>query len=91
MIAALGDAWQLGWRVRVRCIVIGPRPKSRDRTTIYCDTTAELDVKTLVWTRGGLFPLDQLAERLKCPTCGNRRITVVFDIPNQPTARHATK
>ena len=35
----------------------GPRrldraPKSRDHTSVYCDTSAELDMKTLIWTRG---------------------------------------
>jgi hypothetical protein len=47
---------------------------------------AELDMKTLVWTRGEQFPLDQLESRLKCPRCGQRRVTVMFDIPNRPQA-----
>jgi predicted RNA-binding Zn-ribbon protein involved in translation (DUF1610 family) len=46
-------------------------------------------MKTLVWTRGESFPLDQLAARLKCPRCGNRNIQVVFELPNQPKARAA--
>jgi hypothetical protein len=87
-ISTLGEAWRLGWRVRVRCLVFGPAPKSRhDRTTIACECSAELDMKTLVWTRGERFPLDQLGSRLKCPRCGNRNIQVVFDVPNQPKAR----
>jgi hypothetical protein len=32
------------------------------------------------------FPLDQLGSRLKCPRCGSRQVTVVFDVPNQPKA-----
>jgi DNA-directed RNA polymerase subunit RPC12/RpoP len=40
-------------------------------------------MKTLVWTRG---ELDQLESRLKCPRCGSRRVTVVFEIPNRPQA-----
>jgi hypothetical protein len=43
-------------------------------------------MKTLVWTRGDLFPLDQLEGRLKCPRCGSRRVTVVFEIPGRPQA-----
>ena len=58
----LGEAWKLGWRVRVRCLVTGP--KSRDRTGVVCETSADLDMKTLVRTRGKAFPLDQLATRL---------------------------
>ena len=33
---------------------------SPGRKQVQCETTAELDMKTLVWTRGELFPLDQL-------------------------------
>jgi hypothetical protein len=40
-------------------------------------------MKTLVWTRGEQFPLDQLESRLKCPRCWQRRVTVMFDIPNR--------
>jgi hypothetical protein len=47
-------------------------------------------MKTLVWTRGDRFPLDQIASRLKCPRCGNRSITVVFEIPNEPRALSRT-
>jgi hypothetical protein len=76
--------------VKARCLRFGPAPKSRhDRKTVYCDTNTDLDMKTLVWTRGESFPLDQLATRLKCPRCGNRNIQVVFDVPNQPKARAA--
>jgi hypothetical protein len=85
-VETLGEAWKLGWRVRVRCLLVGRKPKTRDRTTVWCDTMTELDMKTLVWTRGELFPLDQLESRLKCPRCGARRVTVIFEIPNQPQA-----
>jgi DNA-directed RNA polymerase subunit RPC12/RpoP len=49
-------------------------------------TSAELDLKTLVWTRGEQFPLDQLGSRLKCPRCGSRRVTLVFENPGRPKA-----
>lgn len=75
-IETLGDAWKLGWRVRARCLVIGPAPKSRHpRFAAYCDTTTELDLKTLVWTRGERFPLDQLADRLRCPSATSCRVS----------------
>ncbi len=44
-----------------------------------CHENAELDLETLVWTRGEGFPLQDLWSRLKCPHCWSRRITVLFD------------
>lgn len=38
---------------------------------------SELDMKTLVWTRGELRPLDR------------RKITLAFEVPNQPNAQAA--
>jgi hypothetical protein len=91
MVKTLGEAWKLGWRIHAKCLVIGPKPKARERTAIYCDTIAELDMKTLVWTRGEHMPLDAMHERLKCPKCGNRKITVFFDAPNQPAQKRAAQ
>jgi hypothetical protein len=39
-------------------------------------------VQTLVYTRGPNFPLSRLESRLMCPSCGNRRVTVVFEPPS---------
>jgi hypothetical protein len=81
-IHTLGEAWRLGWRVRVRCLWGHcPGPSAR---TIECDTSADLDMKTLVWTRGEAFPLDLLESRMRCPRCGSRRVTVLFEVPNEP-------
>jgi hypothetical protein len=57
--------------------------------SIAIDTTAELDMLTLIWTRGEAMALDLLAERLRCPICGNRKIQVFFDIPNRPSVKKA--
>jgi hypothetical protein len=74
----------LGRRARARCFWLAPGPKSgHGRNQVQCETSAELDMRTLVWTRGELFPLDHLESRLKCPRCGSLRVTVVFEIPNQ--------
>jgi hypothetical protein len=90
VVETLGQAWRLGWRARARCLVFAPAPKSRhDRTLVACDTVTDLDMKTLVWTRGERFPLDQLGNRLKCPRCGNRNIQIIFDVPNTPAAKRA--
>ena len=42
----------------------------------------QLDLETLVCTRGLNFPLSRLESRLMCPACGNRRVTVVFEPPS---------
>jgi hypothetical protein len=92
MARTLGEARKLGWRVRVRCYVRGVNPKAGHRNSIVlCDTTAELDMKTLVWTRGEHMPLDDLRERMKCPSRGSRQVTVWFEVPNQPIANRAAE
>jgi hypothetical protein len=92
MVTTLGEAWRLGWRATARCLVTGPPPKSRhDRVAVYCETTTELDMKTLVWTRGEGFPLDQLESRLKCPCCGSRRVKVIFSVPGHPRSQRAAE
>jgi DNA-directed RNA polymerase subunit RPC12/RpoP len=48
---------------------------------------AELDLHTLVWTRGAAFPISQLDSRLKCQLCGSRRIALIFDLPKEPMAK----
>lgn len=79
------EAWRLGWRVRVRWSVFGPHHKRGWRDHVLCDYSAELDMLTLLWTRGNI-PLDNLRLRLRCPKCGNDKIGVYFEIPNNPVA-----
>ena len=66
-----------------------PHHKRGHRDGVRCDTTAELDMLTLIGTRGEVMALDLLPERLRCPICGNRKIQVFFDIPNRPSAKAA--
>ena len=88
----IGEAWKLGWRLTARCLWGTEDPHSRSkRRTIECDTSAELDMKTLVWTRGDNFPLDQLEGRLKCPRCGGRRVKVIFSVPGNPKLQRAAE
>lgn len=85
-ILTLGEAWKPGWRVRARCIWTEPGRKGRTKY-IWCDTTVELDMVTLVWTRGENFPIDMLKDRLRYPKCGRLdSVRVFFDVPNQPNA-----
>src|ERR1019366_3458717 len=70
-IETIGEAHSLGWRVIARCAYSrgdGPSSKS-SRECIY---RKELDMETLVWTRGRTFPLSRLESRLSCPQCGSR-------------------
>ena len=77
-VSTLGEAFSAGWGVRMRCA-------RGDRQGIVkidpCRFEGKLDMETLVCTRGRAFPLAQLASRLMCPNCGERRVHVLFDIP----------
>lgn len=67
-----------GWRVRARCIggLVDYKTSSR-----RCDIFEELDLRNLAWTRGLSCSLSRLESPLKCPRCGNRRISLVFEPP----------
>jgi len=87
-VETLGDAFGAGWRIRVRC-AWGPRDgMKRVRECVY---GAELDLQTLVWTRGRDFPIGRLESRLKCPRCGSRRVTVLFEPPAHRQTVRATR
>jgi hypothetical protein len=77
-VETLGDALSHGWRVRVRC-AWGKLDGMKSIRS--CVEGAELDLHTLVWTRGQDFPLARLESRLKCPRCGSRRVSLLFDVP----------
>jgi hypothetical protein len=49
------------------------------KTIRECFYGRELELETLVWTRGRAFPLHLLASRLKCPACGSARVRVVVE------------
>jgi hypothetical protein len=78
-VETLGVARSLGWRVHMRC-ANGYRQETRFmRECVY---RKQLDLETLVATRGANFPLSRLETRLMCPACGNRRVVVVFEPPS---------
>src|SRR5277367_6686716 len=78
-VETLGVARSLGWKVHMRC-ANGYRQETRSmRKCVY---RKQLDLETLVCTRGPNFPLGRLEGRLMCPACGNRRVTVVFEPPS---------
>jgi hypothetical protein len=67
------------WKVSIRCLDSGKEGLKHRRR---CDFRMELDMPTLVCTRGRDFPLARLADRLRCPRCGCREIGVLFQPPS---------
>jgi hypothetical protein len=80
-VETLGEAMDFSWCVAVRC-AWGPRDGMKHiRECVY---RAELDMQTLVWTRGRDFPLARLESRLKCPRCVSRRVRLAFIPRSEP-------
>src|SRR5262245_24062432 len=46
-----------------------------------CSNQYELDVRTLLWTRGRAFPISMLSSRMRCPKCGAREVSVRLSLP----------
>jgi hypothetical protein len=79
-VETLGEALVHGWRVSVRCG--DGRPESpRSHSSRECSYRKELDMETLVWTRGRAFPVSQLESRLCCPRCGSRYVVLLYQPP----------
>jgi hypothetical protein len=81
MIETLAEARDNGWKITARC---GWGPREGMRRIRECTASIRLDLDTLIWTRGGAFPVSMLEGRLKCPRCGSRRIGLLFDLPASP-------
>jgi hypothetical protein len=77
-VETLKDALSAGWRVHAQCI---DGRVANDRSVAQCRYRAELDLESVVWTRGRSFPVSKLSERMMCPRCGNRRVTLIFEPP----------
>jgi hypothetical protein len=70
-VETLGEALSYRWRVTARC-AHGKRDGMKSiRECVY---NAELDMETLVWTRGRAFPLSRRESRLRCPLCGSHAL-----------------
>jgi DNA-directed RNA polymerase subunit RPC12/RpoP len=69
---------RIGWCIKVRRAYGLPDGMKAQR---LCDYRYELDIETLVWTRGRNFPISRVESRLMCPRCGSRRVVLLFDIP----------
>lgn len=80
-VETLGEAHSLSWRIHARCAE-GKREGMKSRRE--CHYLGELDLLTLVWTRGRGFPLSRLESRMRCPQCGSRDVTLLFTVPTLP-------
>jgi hypothetical protein len=85
-IETLGEAYLHGWRVTVRCSA-GRSDGPKSQSSRECNYRKELDMETLVWTRGRGFPLSRLETRLRCPRCRSRNVVVLYQPPPTATAR----
>jgi hypothetical protein len=64
-VETLRDALAAGWRITARC-AWGKREAMK--TKRECHYTRELDLETMVWTRGPNFPLSSLDGLPDVPT-----------------------
>lgn len=85
-IETLGEAYAASWRLTVRC-AWGPHDGMKRKRE--CVSGAKLDLQTLMWTRGRDFPLSSLEARMKCPSCGSRRVRIMYDVPSTPVRASA--
>jgi len=77
-VETLDEAWNLGCHLTMRCLDNGREGMKNKRE---CGYRRDLELETLVATRGRTFPLADLASRLRCPRCGCRRVAVMFGPP----------
>ncbi|RVQ02036.1 hypothetical protein CN069_14970 [Sinorhizobium meliloti] len=84
MVETIGEAFSEGWQLRARC-AYGNREGMK--SVRRCTWTYDLDMLTLVATRGRDFPMAMLASRLRCPRCGSRAVSVVFMPPSEGDRR----
>lgn len=78
MIATIGEAHDLGWKLAVYCR-FGTREVMK--ALRECTARVEMELETLVWKRGREFPITRLDSRMKCPRCGSRKVLVAFEPP----------
>lgn len=84
-VETIGEAWSLGWRLHVRCASGKGDGLKKHRE---CPYSAELDMDTLMMSKGPSFPLVKLSSPLFCPQCHQTRMRVLFT-PSAETFRAA--
>jgi hypothetical protein len=86
-IETLGDAFTHSVKVWMAC-AWGPQTKGYQRGR-ECQYRKDLDLETLICTRGRDFPMVRLGERVRCPRCGSREVRVVWNFPSNSGAAAA--
>jgi rubredoxin len=79
-IETLGQAFEAGWVAHARC---NGRSRATPKSSRACLYAYELDMTTLLLTRGPSFPLERLPSRLLCPRCGAPNLSVVYFVPSE--------
>ena len=77
-VQTIGEAYQAGWRIHVRCAWGRREAKERARLSRKGragPAHADLDKRRRL-------PAHQLEAWLKCPMCGSRKVSVIFDVPS---------
>jgi len=77
-IETLLDVQRAGGRLYARCLFNG---REGMKTKRACNWRVELDVETMIWTRGRALPVTALWGRLRCPHCGCRQVAVSVSLP----------
>jgi hypothetical protein len=67
-VETLGEACSQGWRVTVRC-ADGRTKSPRSQSSRECRYRRELDMETLVWTRGRAFALGGWRAAVRIARC----------------------
>lgn len=85
-IETLGDVYTHGARLRMRCA----KPRREGLKSVRaCDFKYDLDVVTMLATRGRDFPISMLSSRVRCPRCGWSPGIVMVVFPSNPMRRAA--
>ena len=82
MVETLGEAWDRGWKLRIS------KPRGQGAAMKDALALARLS-ETIVWTHGREYPIARLAQRLKCPRCSSRVVSIQFIVPAEPASAPA--
>lgn len=83
-IETLGQAYDAGWRLTVRCA----RRRQGLKSVRPCVLSGKaLDLGTMIWTHGRACPLGWLDGRIRCPMCGSKQVFLLWVQPPNPAVQ----
>jgi hypothetical protein len=85
MIETVGEAFDAGWKLKVKC----DRRRAGLKSVRSCPLVHELDLDSLIWTHGWRCPISWLNSHLRCPKCGSRHVLTFWVAPNDADQRSA--